>query len=222
MKNIILVNGSPKGKKSCSNYLLETIKENIEKDNIVSELIINDNRIKREEKFNILVNSDVIIIAFPLYVDCLPSCVISFLQEFENYLNNKKIEKEIILYGIVNCGFFEGEQNKYALKVLKNYTNHISFLTYGGGLGIGGGAFLGGSQSIPWQAKIRSDGKKNLDILCEAIDKKIILKDNVYTNISMNKKLYSMAGSFGWISEGIKNKIFIKGLFNRPYNKELD
>ena len=188
MKNIILVNGSPKGKKSCSNYLLETIKENIEKDNIVSELIINDNRIKREEKFNILVNSDVIIIAFPLYVDCLPSCVISFLQEFENYLNNKKIEKEIILYGIVNCGFFEGEQNKYALKVLKNYTNHISFLTYGGGLGIGGGAFLGGSQSIPWQAKIRSDGKKNLDILCEAIDRKIIRKDNVYTNITMNKK----------------------------------
>ncbi|MEG2109934.1 hypothetical protein [Clostridium sp.] len=218
MKNVVLINGSPKSKKSCSKYLLDTVKKSISDGNALKEINITDKAIRNEDKYDIVLNSDIILLAFPLYVDSLPSTVIKFLEELEIYAKNFIIDKKIVLYGIVNCGFFEGEQNKYALKVLRNYTNHIVNLEYGGGVGIGGGGFLGGSEKIPWEAKIKSNVKKSLDRLSESINYGDRLDVDIFSNINMSKRLYSIAGSFGWIASGAKNKIYIKGLFNKPYS----
>lgn len=215
--NIVLINGSPKGEKSCSKYLLEVVKSYFDKENNVYEISIADKRIKDVDKFHVLTNCDNIVIAFPLYVDCLPSTVIKFLDGFEKYTKENNIKCDSRIYGIVNCGFYEGKQNRQALKILRNFTNHIEKLRYGGGIGIGTGPFIGNSSSIPWQAKIKSSIKEVLDKLIDVINSGESMGKDLYAEANMNKVLYMQAGNFGWISSGFKNKVYITSFNKKPY-----
>lgn len=217
--NIVFINGSPKADKSCSKYLLETIKENISVDKNIYEISISDKKIKDEDKFHMISNCDKILIAFPLYVDCLPSTVIKFLEGYEEYVNKNNFSNEGKLYGVVNCGFFEGSQNRLALKALRNFTNHIKKLKYGGGLGIGGGPFIGGSESIPWKSKIKSSVKEGLDTLTNAINTGEVLNKDLLVSANMNKNIYKISGDFGWIVAGFKNNVYPGSLNNKPYKK---
>ncbi len=217
--NMVLINGSPKGEKSCSKELLEIFKIEFEKENNVYEISIVDKRIKDEDKFHIVSNCDNIVIAFPLYIDCLPSTVIKFLEGFEKYTKENNIKYDSRLYSIVNCGFYEGIQNRQALKILKNFTNHIEKLKYGGGVGIGTGPFIGGSSGIPWEAKIKSSVKYTLDELIEVIRNGESLNKDLFAEANINKRLYIQAGNFGWITSGFKNKVYIGSLSSKPYKK---
>lgn len=217
--NMVLINGSPKGEKSCSKELLEIFKSELEKENNVYEISILDKRIKDEDKFHIVSNCDNIVIAFPLYVDCLPSTVIKFLEGFEKYTKDNNIKCDSRLYCIVNCGFYEGIQNRQALKVVKNFTQHIDKIKYDGGIGIGTGPFIYGSSSIPWEAKIKASVRKEIDKLIDAIKNDESINKDLFTEANMNKRLYIQAGNFGWISSGFKNKVYLSGFNNKPYKK---
>ena len=217
--NMVLINGSPKGEKSCSKELLEIFKSGFEKENNVYEISISHKRIKDEDKFHIVSNCDNIVIAFPLYVDCLPSTVIKFLEGFEKYTKDNNIKCDSRLYCIVNCGFYEGIQNRQALKVVKNFTQHIDKIKYDGGIGIGTGPFIYGSSSIPWEAKIKASVRKEIDKLIDAIKNDESINKDLFTEANMNKRLYIQAGNFGWISSGFKNKVYLSGFNNKPYKK---
>lgn len=217
--NMVLINGSPKGEKSCSNYLLELFKSEFEKENNVYEVAIADKRIKDEDKFHIISNCDNIVIAFPLYVDCLPATVIKFLEGFEKYIKYNKIKCDSRLYCVVNCGFYEGIQNRQALKVVKNFTKHIDKIKYGGGIGIGTGPFIYGSSNISWEAKIKASIKEVIDILIQAISNEELMNKDLFVEANMSKRLYIQAGNLGWISSGFKNKVYLSGFNNKPYKK---
>ena len=197
--NIVLINGSPKGEKSCSKYLLEVVKSYFDKENNVYEISIADKRIKDVDKFHVLTT------------------VIKFLDGFEKYTKENNIKCDSRIYGIVNCGFYEGKQNRQALKILRNFTNHIEKLRYGGGIGIGTGPFIGNSSSIPWQAKIKSSIKEVLDKIIDVINSGESMGKDLYAEANMNKVLYMQAGNFGWISSGFKNKVYITSFNKKPY-----
>ena len=217
--NIVFINGSPKTGKSCSEYLLETIKKNISPDKNIYEISIADKKIKDDDKFHIIANCNKILIACPLYVDCLPSTVIKFLEGYEEYINKNKITKVSKFYGVVNSGFFEGSQNRQALRVFRNFTSHIEKLKYGGGIGIGGGPFIGDSEGIPWKSKIKASVKENLDIFTDAINNGDIINKDIFINVNMNKRLYKASGDLSWIISGFKNKVYPGRLNNKPYKK---
>ncbi|MBQ7881680.1 MAG: hypothetical protein IJ312_03085, partial [Treponema sp.] len=63
-----------------------------------------------ETEYDNLENYDALILAFPLYIDSLPSHLLTQLVKIEEYLNSKKGEKskaknKLQVYGLVNCGF---------------------------------------------------------------------------------------------------------------------
>lgn len=206
--NIVFVNASPKQGKSCSKYLLETIKSNISDEKNIYEISISDKKIRNEDKFHIISNCEKIVLALPLYVDCLPASVIDFLEGLEEYSKSKNFEKNAKLYGIVNCGFFEGTQNRSALKVLKNFTKHIENLSYGGGIGIGAGAFVGGSDNIPLNSNIKLPIKESIEKLTNAINDDECFREDIFANINLKKRVYLLAGELSWLTAGIKNKIY--------------
>lgn len=217
--NMVLINGSPKGEKSCSNYLLDIFKSEFEKENNVYEVAISEKRIKDEDKFHIISNCDNIVIAFPLYVDCLPATVIKFLEGFEKYTKDNNIKCDSRLYCVVNCGFYEGIQNRQALKVVKNFTKHIDKIRYGGGIGVGTGPFIYGSSNIQWEAKIKAAVKEEIYNIIQAISNDELMNKDLFAEANMNKRLYIEAGNFGWISSGFKNKVYLRGFNNKPYKK---
>lgn len=219
MKNIVFINGSPKVKKSGSEYFLERIESelNLSDNNIkISKINIKD-RSDKENNFKLIKDSDVVVIAFPLYVDTLPSTVIEYLEEFHEWINLKgyKVDK-INLYGVVNCGFYEGEQTKIAIRVLKNYCNSLG-IKWSGGVGIGAGEFFSGSPNIPWQANIKKDAKLALDSIKDSIIKEQNMKKDIFATAKLNKRVFLFAGSYGWIYQVIKNGVSIKSLWNKPH-----
>lgn len=90
--------------------------------------------------------ADAIVVAFPLYMDAMPSHMLRFLKGLEEYAEHFPFSGK--LYAIVNNGFYEGEQCEPALDMLQMFCMRTG-IVWGGGLGIGGGEMLGTIKAIP-------------------------------------------------------------------------
>ena len=82
---------------------------------------------------------DAVCLSIPLYVDGLPSRVVEFLTQAEEYCKTHPFRFR--LYALSNNGFVEGRQNRFALQILKAWCKRTE-ITWGGGVGIGGGTML--------------------------------------------------------------------------------
>lgn len=137
MKTVVL-NFSPKRKQSNSGYFLKLL--GVQAVEHISGIGNFQNIYKRIE------DADVIVVAFPLYVDAIPSHMLAFFKELEENLKNLPVSGK--LYGIANNGFYEGEQCQAALDMLRIFCMRTG-LTWGGGIGIGGGEMLRAIKVIP-------------------------------------------------------------------------
>lgn len=217
MKKISLVNASPKGQKSTSNYLLKEFSRLLDpeeyEDNFINIISSKDNN-----TFESLSNSTMIILAFPLYIDCLPAFLIDFLNDYENFLNNRKNLPKV--YAIVNMGFPEAEQTKTALNIVENFckkTNH----SYQYGIGIGMGGALG---TNPKSRISREPYKPIHNSFLEMIndfDNDIYntdcIKENKYITPNIPKFIYTFLGSISWLRHGSENGLKRKDLLKKLY-----
>jgi hypothetical protein len=88
--------------------------------------------------FESLKTASVVVLAAPLYVDGIPSHVLRFLLEAEQFC---KAACHFKLYVISNSGFIEGRHSEIHLKQYRCWCERAG-VAYGGGLGIGGGVML--------------------------------------------------------------------------------
>lgn len=140
----LLIVGSPKGAKSNSfsigRYLLDRLGDaNWTVDNEFVYRAIKDQE-KLEDVLQKIDNSNLIILAFPLYVDSMPSQMIKFLEKvFEHGLPTMASERKLI--AICQSGFPESHHNDYALRICSIFAKDAGF-HWAGGLSVGGGAAI--------------------------------------------------------------------------------
>lgn len=132
----IFINGSPKKKFSASAYFLSVQKFFVKGEKIKEVL---RTKADGERILELLQDGDAVVFCLPLYVDCIPSHVLSFLKEMETFCHDKQLKLSV--YAIANNGFIEGVQSEALLQVFRNFCNR-SGLNWGGGIGIGGGVML--------------------------------------------------------------------------------
>lgn len=219
MKKISLVNASPKGQKSTSNYLLKEFSRLLVADKY-EENFINITSSNKNNTFETLANSTIIILAFPLYIDCLPAVLIDFLNDYESHLNNHKNLPKV--YAIVNMGFPEAEQTKTALEIVENFcikTNH----SYQYGLGVGMGGAIGtnpksrlnkGITKPIYSAFVEMVNSFNVEGTNPCAD---CIKENQYVTPNIPKFLYTFLGSLSWIRQGHENGLKKKDLLKKLY-----
>ena len=132
----VFINGSPKKRFSVSDYFGKLQSLSISGQKVFLRL-----RTKSDHKkiFEQIIDADVMIFLLPLYVDCVPSHVLSFLREMERFCREHKVELKI--YAIANNGFIEGTQNAALFRVMENFCTR-SDLLWCGGIGIGGGVMF--------------------------------------------------------------------------------
>ena len=189
---IVLINGSPKVKKSASSVLLEDLKIQLcEKAQIV-EAAFHTSTVS-EETLEELRNADAWVFAYPLYVDGIPAHLLSCLVQLEEaHLKDRKIH----IYGIVNCGFYEGIQAEPALEILQNWCVKAEFI-WGGGLGVGGGGALSSMSGLgPTDGPKAPIGNRLLEI-AEAI----LLREgqeNRCVSFGCPRWMYKMIAQMGW------------------------
>ena len=131
---IATLNGSPKVKDSNSEVNLSVIEERLSKENTIKRYSINKSLLK-EEEISQIINSDILIFAFPLYVDGIPAHLLEQMILLEKAYKEKE-HNDTTVYVIANNGFYEGDQNKYALAMVKNFCTRAN-ITWGQGIEIG-------------------------------------------------------------------------------------
>ena len=132
----VFINGSPKKKFSASAYFLD-VQRFFTRGNKVKETLRNKGDHTRI--LNAIQDADNVVFCLPLYVDGVPSHVLSFMKEMEHFCKENNLR--INVYVICNNGFIEGNQSKALLQVFENFCNR-SGICWCGGIGVGGGVML--------------------------------------------------------------------------------
>ena len=86
-----------------------------------------------------LNGAPAVVFGVPLYVDGVPSHVLRFLEKMEAYCRENSLKLSVFV--IANNGFIEGRQNEPLMQVFEHFCRRAG-LTFGGGVGIGGGVML--------------------------------------------------------------------------------
>lgn len=200
MNKVAIINCSPRQKNSVSSYFINEFK-NICKDEVQFEELYLSNFKQNPLLLNDLTDFKKIILASPLYVDALPSEMVSFMEEFEKYVKTNK-KQNIKIYSIINCGFIEGTQNVHALEMLKIFTKK-SNLTWGFGVGIGGGEFMKASQSMPLHFFVKKPVYNALlQLKSSLLEESVHQLDYLLVNAKIPQKIFIAMGDGFWNSKG--------------------
>lgn len=143
---IALLNGSPKAEPNNSGRLLQFMEPLIGQEHELFRCHIGRKPLS-EAEYSALCRMDALVLAFPLYVDSLPSHLLRMLVELEEYMKAERT-KEIMLYAIVNNGFFEGTQNRIAISILQNWCARTG-VRFGQAIGQGAGEMLQFVEKVP-------------------------------------------------------------------------
>ena len=132
----LMINASPKRKMSVSAYFLSVLRfftfGSVKKETLRGKG-------DHERLLAVLLEADNIVFCLPLYVDGVPSHVLTFMKEAEKLCRENGHRANV--YAVSNSGFIEGNQNRVLMEIFANFCNR-SGLDWCGGTGIGGGVML--------------------------------------------------------------------------------
>lgn len=232
---ILLIGGSPKGDKSTSKVMLDMLRRKLElpgnetTENMtkaankvlqISELLLSTNQCSKDN-LDIILEQDVLVVAFPLYVDGIPSHFLRCMMQIEE-AQKMRMEQEsnisstsqpIRVCTIVNNGFFDAKQNHNALDMVKMWCSHCGF-EYIQGMGVGGGGMLSVMGTVPDDA----GPKKNVGIAMGEVAKNIknsALAEDIFVLPAFPASLYKMAAQSGWRQALKANGVPIKEIGRR-------
>jgi len=163
--------------------------------------------------------ADLIILAFPLFVDCLPYPVISMLEHIAKNRQTIGDVKKRSLMCIVNCGFPEAHQNDTAIAICRQFAHEIGF-SWAGGLALGAGEGIAGRDlsKVGWLSR---NVVKSLDLAIEALAANKPISQRAVDLMAkplMPRWLYLIGGNSRWKRESKERGVREK-LLDRPYQR---
>ncbi len=227
MIRVGLINGSPRGQNSASQYFLSEAGRRLDPGLTRTEIIVVSDQLQRgtaEAALAAMNAMDALILAFPLYVDGIPSAMLDFMIRFEAYRIEHGEASEAgtpRVYAIVNNGCIEGTQNRHALQIVEHFANAAG-LQWRFGVGIGGGEFLRQTKDqIPLQSKVK---RKLLDALAELQadleTQEAACRKNIFFTPGIPQSFYMLAGNMGWIKSANQNGLKRKQLLAQPHRSD--
>lgn len=211
---ITMINGSPKAKNSASESLLSILKGYC---NLAAPDLVLNKIVIEEENMAEIWKSDALVIAFPLYIDSVPSHLLRCLIQIEEYARlhgqERTSEETIKVYVVINNGFFQGKQNMPAIEVMQHWTKRCGF-EFGQAVGVGGGGMINFIKNVP-------DGhgpKKNLTVALREMAGNILQKKSGETKVfELNYPAwaYKWQAEYGWRMAARKNGLKSKDLNKR-------
>ena len=209
---ISIVNGSQKSGESNTGIILRELNSLLAKDNEIGNHTLGVKQFP-EKIYAELVTSDVIVLAFPLYTDSIPSNVLAMLIELEGFFKKQKADGTLV-YGIINNGFYEGKQTHIAFEILQNWCARTG-LRFGGGIGQGAGEMIGATKNT----SVRNGPFNNLGRALASLAKKMEAKEpfeTVYLSPYFPRFLWRlMAVHTFWHPLAFKNKLRKRDLLKR-------
>ena len=135
--NLLIIHASPKKKGGASRFFSRLFRLFLP--GVRKEAAPLSCRQDFQQILELFPDMDAVCLFVPLYVDSLPSHVVEFLIQAEEYCKSHPCRFR--LYAFSNNGFVEGKQNRPALHMLQAWCKRAGII-WGGGIGIGGGTML--------------------------------------------------------------------------------
>lgn len=195
--NIMMICGSPRPKNSNSMYLLHSLKGMLEKENNLSIYDASGKNAAALIASN-LSGMDALVIAFPLYVDSIPSHLLDVLSAIEKTNISKK--ETIMVYTIVNNGFYDAIQNGIAIDSIWSWCQK-SGLKKGYAIGAGAG-------EMAQMAPLGHGPSTNLGNAMNQLAKDIKNKESgktVFVEPNFPRFLYKAAAHSQWRKQAGRN-----------------
>lgn len=220
-KRALLLVGSPRGLASTSEslgtYLLRKLEEHgFETKKTYATVCVSSDR-NREILLKLADSCDLLILAFPLYVDSLPSRLVAVLELIADHKRTGNPQMRQRLVAIVNSGFPEARQNDTALAICRCFA-HDAGLDWAGGLALGGGQMIAGRPLTKVGGAVRNVTKA-LDITAAAIaEDEPVPKEAVELMAKpiLPSWLYVWMANRGW-NRQIKENGTGPRLYDQPY-----
>ncbi len=188
MGKIVIVNGSPRAPKSNSKQYAAIFKEFYqagasEADAIREYAVIQDEYAAIAQAVK---DCSDLLFVYPLYADGIPVVLLDFLKYLEKHVPANKPQ----VSAIVNCGFFEPEQTKVSLSMLRLFCRQAG-LPFSSCLSIGSGeAFLTTPLAFMVKRKIKQ--------LAKALQKG--RKREMQVTLPLPKKSFVKASTGFWLT----------------------
>ncbi len=224
-KNIVLINASPKvNEASVSGILTEFAENQMKTNGIHTEHIAVRESISRkqtEHDFEIMQKADTLVIAFPLYIFCLPGILMRFLQDYVSYCKQHEITaRDVKVYAVVNCGFPEPDINEDAVHVIKSFSEKIG-ASFRFGVMIGGGGMLLGAKDAPFMKKTMGSLNNAFEKIAKEVQGESYPEtENISISMNVPRKFYLFMGGRGWVHSAKKNGLTKKDLYRKPYRPD--
>lgn len=216
----VLLVGSPKGPNSTSNSLGTYLAEKLQENGVSYEKVYLSQSLCSEEKqasmLKLVDKSDLIILAFPLYVDSLHSQVIKTLELIAEHQKGKRNLNKKSLVAISNSGFPEAKHNLIALEVCRIFSKQVGF-TWSGGLAMGGGGMISGRPLEEVGGAARNQIRA-LQISADTLAKGEVVPEKavvLMAKLGIPKWMYTWMGNYGWKKEA-KKSLKVKSMYARP------
>ena len=207
---IALLNGSPKGRGSASEILLEGLRPYLPADALLPKVHL---PLRPQEDFRLscLADCQALVFAFPLYVDSLPSHVIRALESLTELF--REIAEKPTVYAVVNCGFYEGQQAHIALHVRENWVSQTGVL-WCRGPGIGGGGVLSATGESPVGQFPKREIGKALAVMGQSVSA-LESGKTLFVNCDLPRFVYRQAAEAQWKKRAQNNGVSPRDLGKR-------
>lgn len=220
-----LLIGSPRGPNSTSNSIGTYLVEKLEQKGVPYEKVYIcqylSSEVKKAALLRLVNESDLIIFAFPLYVDSLPSQVIETLELIAEHEKGKHDLDKKSFVAISNSGFPEAKQNSTALTVCRLFAKQVGF-NWAGGIAIGGGEMIAGQPLSELGGRVRSKTKA-LEIAVDALVQGDPIPEKVAASMSklgVPRWLYLLIANRRWKRKAKKN-IAVKKMYDQPFKEDV-
>jgi hypothetical protein len=208
---LAFINGSPKAKDSASECILKMLKNLFNNNDMISEYNFRKPHLDNKE-IEQICQCNVIVMAFPLYVDGVPAHLLSCLYEMEKFFKTSP-NPNIKVYALVNSGFYEGKQNSLALEMVENWCEKCG-ISFGQGIGIGGGGMFPSMTNVPDGKGPKKKSYEALKILSNNISTNSSA-ENIFISPSFPRFAYKLSAEVGWRQKIKSNGLSRKDLFLR-------
>jgi multimeric flavodoxin WrbA len=225
-RRAVLLVGSPRTRESTSAALGGYLFEQLAERGLGTEVIQLYTSLNSAERMQALFKSidqaDLLVLAFPLYIDSLPAPVIAGLEKIAAHRAERGgLAQPGMFAAIANSGFPEAQHNETALAICAEFARQTG-LTWMGSLALGGGEGL-----VHGTPLTKMDGRaqpliQGLRMAAEALAQGLPIPQparNVFARPVIPAFLYRLFGGLGW-KQTAKGYGAQKNLRDQPYKQE--
>jgi multimeric flavodoxin WrbA len=215
---IAAINGSPKLGNSNSKKVISMVQDMLRGD--AEWVVVTPIEVERRQlilDMSSIVEADVLLFAFPLYVDGIQASLLRFMMHYVAKLKENRPKRSQRLFAIANCGFYEGIQNESALQMMACFCETAG-IDWCGGVGIGTGEMISALMKTSPQSPIRKPVTQALRDIADAIAAGASgkLDENIYTQHAIPWFFYKLLSELGWRQMIKKSGLATRDLDQQP------